>query len=179
MRDNLNRRPRTLCWRETGWFRRLPSQVSTVDFLQELDRTRDETLRCFGLGERDLARSYGPGKWSVRQILHHLSDAETVMAERIRRVLSEGRRVLWAFDQDAWARALDYSTMPLELSREIYRSTRAGIRYLASAHYVKSGHLEWVHSETGVRTLRDELDKVAAHNEHHLGQIRTALGRAD
>jgi hypothetical protein len=149
-----------------------------MDLLQALDRTRDETLRCFELGERELSFSYGPGKWSVRQILHHLADAETVMAERIRRILSEGRRVLWAFDQEAWAQALDYSTMPLELSREIYRSTRAGVRYLATLYYEKNGQLEWVHSETGVRTLRDELDKVAAHNEHHLDQIRTALGQS-
>jgi hypothetical protein len=146
-----------------------------MEILQALDRTRDETLRHFQLGERDLSLSYGPGKWSVRQILHHLADSETVMAERIRRILSEGRRVLWAFDQEAWAQALDYPAMPLELSREIYRSARAGIRYLATLHYVKNGHLEWVHSETGVRTLRAELDKVAAHNEHHLGQIRMAL----
>jgi hypothetical protein len=148
-----------------------------MEILQALDRTRDETLRHFELGEGDLCRTYGPGKWSVRQILHHLADAETVMAERIRRILSEGRRVLWAFDQDAWAKGLDYPAMPLELSREIYRATRAGTRYLAAVHYVKDGRLEWVHSETGVRTLQDEIDKVAAHNEHHLGQIRTALGR--
>lgn len=67
--------------------------------------------------------------------------------------------------------------MPLGLSRDIYRSTRAGIRYLAGLHYEQQGHLEWIHSETGVRTLRDEFAKVAAHNEQHLGQIRTALGR--
>jgi hypothetical protein len=42
-------------------------------------------------------------------------------------------------------------------------------------HYQKDGHLEWVHSETGVRTLKDEFDKVASHNEHHLRQIRAAL----
>jgi uncharacterized damage-inducible protein DinB len=148
-----------------------------MKLLGELDRTRDETLRHFDLTERDLSRVYAPGKWSIRHILHHLADAETVMAERIRRILSEGRPVLWAFDQAAWAQALDYSTMPLDLSREIYRSTRAGIRHLAARHYDKDGQLEWIHSNTGLRTLRDELDKVAAHNEHHLGQIRTALGR--
>ncbi len=27
------------------------------------------------------------------------------------------------------------------------------------------------------RTLRDEFDKTATHNEHHLSQIRLALGR--
>jgi hypothetical protein len=42
-------------------------------------------------------------------------------------------------------------------------------------HYEKDGHREFVHSETGVRTLKDEFDKVASHNEHHLQQIELAL----
>ena len=38
-----------------------------------------------------------------------------------------------------------------------------------------SGHLEFVHNETGVRTLKQEFDKVATHNEHHLEEIMMAL----
>jgi hypothetical protein len=29
-----------------------------------------------------------------------------------------------------------------------------------------------------VRTLKDEFDKVASHNQHHLDQIRAALSRS-
>jgi len=36
-----------------------------MSLIQELERTRDETLKCFSLDQRDLARTYGPGKWSV------------------------------------------------------------------------------------------------------------------
>jgi hypothetical protein len=148
-----------------------------VVIIDLLDTTRDETVRHFQLGEPALSSRYAPDKWSIRFLLHHLADAETVMFERIRRILSEPRPVLWAFDQDAWAKALDYSTLPLNLSRQVYMSARAGIRYYAEAHYESLGHLEWVHSETGVRTLKDEIDKVAWHNEHHLRQVRAALGR--
>ena len=49
------------------------------------------------------------------------------------------------------------------------------IIYNASKYYEQKGHLEFVHSVTGVRTLKDEFDKAAAHNEHHLAQIRTAI----
>ncbi len=59
----------------------------------------------------------------------------------------------------------------------IYEATRAGIIHLARQHYTNNGHLEFVHSETGVRTLRDEFDKVPDHNEHHLAQIEIALAR--
>ena len=148
-----------------------------MELLAELDRTRDETLAHFSLGEEELARTYGPGKWSVRYLLHHLADSETVLYDRIARILSEPRQVLWVYDQEAWSRGLDYSSRPLEISRAVYGSLRKAITYYASLHYEKDGHLEFVHSVTGVRTLKDEFDKVAAHNEDHLDQIRTALSR--
>ena len=146
-----------------------------MQLINDLDKTRDETLKYFSLDESDLARKYGPGKWSVRFLLHHLSDSETVLYDRICRVLSEPRQVIWVYDQEAWSKGLDYSLRPLEISRSIYEALRKAIAYYASLHYEKDGHLEFVHSVTGVRTLKDEFDKVAAHNEHHLAQIRTAL----
>lgn len=149
-----------------------------MDIITKLESSRDRTLQYFALGDDELERCYAPGKWSVRFILHHLADGETVLNDRIRRTISEPRQVLWAFDQDAWATGLGYSQMPLDLSRQIYEATRAGILHLARQHYERSGNLEFVHSETGVRTLRDEFDKVAAHNEHHLNQIELALKRA-
>jgi DinB family protein len=146
-----------------------------MHLIRDLESTRDETLRYFSLDELDLMRTYGPGKWSVKFILLHLSDSETVLFDRIRRVLSEPRQVLWVFDQDAWAKGLDYSQVPLAISRRVYESVRNAIIYYAGMHYERKGDLEFVHSVTGVRTLKDEFDKVASHNEHHLGQIRLAL----
>ena len=148
-----------------------------MNLIRELERTRDETLQCFSLDQRDLARTYAPGKWPVGHILHHLSDSESVFFDRIRRVLSEPRPVVSVMDQDAWAKGLDYARVPLDISRRVYESVRNAIIYYAGVHYERSGHLEFVHSVDGVRTLRDEFDNTAAHNEHHLTQIRSALGR--
>jgi hypothetical protein len=146
-----------------------------MQLIRELETTRDETLQYFSLDQRDLMRTYAPGKWSVRFVLLHLADSETVLFDRIRRVLSEPRQVLWVYDQDAWAKGLDYSQVPLDISRRVYESVRNAIIYYAGMYYEQKGHLEFVHSVTGVRTLKDEFDKVASHNEHHLGQIRLAL----
>ena len=150
-----------------------------MDLIRRLEETRDQTLQFFALGEEDLARTYAPGKWSVRFILLHLADAETVLLDRIRRVLSEPRQVLWVFDQDAWAKGLDYATVPLDIYRQMYESVRNATVYYAGMYYEEKGHLEFVHSVTGVRTLKDEFDKVAAHNQHHLDQIHSALSRLE
>jgi hypothetical protein len=150
---------------------------STDTLIGELERTRDETLRYFALGDGDLARAYGPGKWSIRYLLHHLTDSEVVFTERLRRVISEPTMVVWYYDQDAWAKALDYSTRPLGASRPVYEVLRHAIIGDARRHYERNGATEFVHSKSGLRTLKDEFDKVAAHNEHHLGHIRMALQR--
>jgi hypothetical protein len=150
---------------------------SAAALIARLEAARDETLSCYGLADAELEKTYGPGKWSVRYLLHHLADSETVLYDRICRIISEPRQVLWVFDESAWARGRNYATLPLSLSRPVYESVRAANIYHVRQHYESSGGLEFVHSVTGVRTLKDEMDKVASHNEHHLAQIRTALAR--
>ena len=151
---------------------------TAADLVRELESTRDATLAFFSLPEEKLGYAYGPGKWSIRHLLHHVADTETVLNERIRRVLSEPPQTLLVYDQDAWAAALDYATLPLSLSREIFGSVRNAIIHLAGQHYEARGHLTFVHSVTGRRTLGQEMEKVAEHNAHHLEQIRAALRRA-
>ncbi len=148
-----------------------------MEIIEQLKDTKAVTLGYFGLPEGDLNRQYGVGKWSVREILNHLADAETILYDRIRRVIAEPKGVIWAFDQDLWCRELDYKTFPLQLNERIYAAVRDSVIYLAERHYLLLGSRQFVHSETGIRRLKDEFDKVAAHNQHHLGHIEQALKR--
>jgi hypothetical protein len=153
--------------------------MTTAELVRQLETTRDETLGYFALDTHMLDRTYGPGKWSIRYLLHHLADSETVLNERIRRVLAEPPRTLMVFDQEAWALELDYAGLPLDISRDVYASVRRGIIHLARLRYETHGHLTFVHSTQGPRTLREEFEKVATHNAKHLGHIRLALDATD
>ena len=148
-----------------------------MQIIDDLQYTRARTLNYFETGDADLDRTYGPGKWLVRFILHHLADAETVLYERIRRAIAEPGQVVWAFDPDAWAAGLDYDIKSLDLSRAIYAACREGVIYLAGRFYETKGHHTLVHSQAGLRTLKDVFDKVVRHNERHLTQIEEALGK--
>ncbi len=148
-----------------------------MELIIKLRSTKEETLRFFDLPESDLIKTYGEGKWSVRQILNHLADAETVLYERFRRIIGEQTEVLWGFDQDLWAVNLGYESFPLSLNKEIYSSVREAIIYLVDKFYHSHGHLQFVHSRTGLKTLKEEFDKVASHNQTHIDQINTALNR--
>jgi hypothetical protein len=146
-----------------------------MQLIHELERTRAETLKYFELGEDALARTYGPGKWSARYVLLHIVDSETVLYERIRRIISEPRQVVWYYDEAAWARELDYSRLPLDIARDVYIAVRRAIIYYANQFYESKGHIQFVHNISGAGTLKDVFDQVASHNEHHLNHIRTAL----
>lgn len=146
-----------------------------MTLLDQLTATRAQTLPLFDLPAAHLDRTYAPGKWTVRQLLVHLADAESVLHERIKRVIAEPKPVIWAFDQDRWNTHLDYATFPLTISKALYDANRQSVVYLVQQHYEALGATPFVHSETGLRTLKDEMDKVAWHNEHHLNQIRQAL----
>jgi hypothetical protein len=146
-----------------------------MSLITELERTRDETVRYFNLGADELSLTYGPGKWSVRYVLLHLTHSETTFIERIQRTLSESRPVLWFMHQELWASGLEYDKMPLDVAGRLYEASRNMIIYYAREYYESRGHVEFIHSVTGLRTLKEEFDKVALHNENHLNQIRSAL----
>src|ERR1700732_938036 len=49
-----------------------------------------------------LNRSPGPGEWSPRQVLNHLSDTDLVYGTRIRMIVTQDRPTIVGYDQDAW-----------------------------------------------------------------------------
>jgi hypothetical protein len=145
------------------------------NYLVELRTTSKETLGYFALPEEKLTKTYAPGKWTVRQLLHHLADAESVLYERIRRGIARPGQVVYGFDQDAWAEHLAYADRDLRRNQRMYQVIRENIIELAERYYESKGQQVYVHNETGLRTVKEEFDKVAWHNAHHLKQIRQAL----
>lgn len=145
------------------------------DLLKALSRSMEETLAYFDLSDEDLEKTYAPGKWTIRELLHHLADAESVLYERIRRGIAKPGQVVYGFDQDAWAQNLHYADRELSVDQGVYLAVRRGVLTLVTAYYESAGDQQYVHSETGLRTVKEEFDKVAWHNEHHLRQIRQAL----
>ncbi|MBK8054855.1 MAG: DinB family protein [Saprospiraceae bacterium] len=148
-----------------------------MDIVQQLTKCKDETLPYFQLGIKDLEKTYQAGKWSIKKILVHLADAESVLHERIKRVISEPKVVVWAFDQDKWSENLNYVDFPIDIGRQMFEANRNSIIYLAQSYYHSKGDSTFVHSEAGLRTLKDEFDKVVLHNKSHLNQILAALNQ--
>ena len=125
--------------------------------------------------ESKLYLTYGPGKWCIKEILHHLADTETILYERLRRPLAEPVPVMWGFAQEEWCRELTYRGTPLAVNKAVYSAIRDAIISMAPRFYESHGHLVFNHSHMGLRTIKEEYEKVVWHNEQHLAQIELAL----
>lgn len=113
-----------------------------------------------------------PEKWSVRQIVAHLSDTEAVNVTRLRQILAEDNPTLIAWDQNAWANRTNYDKRKPSQALETMRILRADnyelLKDLPPEAYERAG----THSERGRLTLLDLLRGSAEHAEKHAAQIR-------
>jgi hypothetical protein len=114
----------------------------------------------------------GPGKWSVHEIVCHAADSEANAYARLRFLVAEKEPVIVGYDQDEWARAFDYHSLPLEPSLAVLdavrHSTAVLLRQLPEGAWAKKGR----HTEkTEPYTVEQWLKIYADHLEGHSRQI--------
>jgi hypothetical protein len=127
--------------------------------------------------ESELDARPAPGKWSPREIVHHLADSEMTSAIRLRRLIAEDHPTIVGYDQDEYARRLFYDR-PIEASLEAFKAARlstAGIlERLSEAEWEREG----THTESGRYTVESWLEIYAKHAHDHAEQIRRARAAA-
>src|SRR5262245_28365220 len=119
----------------------------------------------------------GPGKWSVRDIIHHLADSEMTAAVRLRLLIAEDRPTIRGYDQDEFALVIDYDR-PHEVSLELFRlarqSTAEILDRLTPAEWVREG----THTEAGPYGVEAWLKTYSEHAHKHARQILVARDAA-
>jgi hypothetical protein len=121
----------------------------------------------------ELDATAAPGKWSTRQIIHHLADSEMTAAVRFRLLLAEDRPAIKGYDQDRFADRLHYERSH-EASLELFRAARASTAELMACLTEADWLREGTHSEVGRFGLDTWLRIYAPHAHRHADQIRLA-----
>jgi hypothetical protein len=128
-----------------------------------------------GASRQRLARRPAPGKWSVNEIVAHLSETELVVGFRMRLTLGAPGTPIQAFDQDSWAVAGRYATRDVRKSLALFRAVREAnlelLRGLAPPQWKHFG----LHAERGEESIETMLHMMAGHDLNHVRQIEAIL----
>jgi hypothetical protein len=112
------------------------------------------------------------GKWSAREIVHHLGDSESFSAARLRKLLIEDNPVIQGYDQDEYASRLRYNERDMAPALDAFRSARETtlqlLRLMTEDDWQRVGS----HTESGRYSTEDWLTIYAAHAHNHASQIR-------
>lgn len=119
---------------------------------------------------------YRPDGWTIRQLVHHISDSHHHCYNRIRWTLTEEKPTIKAYNQNAYAVSFDYKNSPIEVSLLHIEVLHKKIVYILN-HLEKS---EWnrtfIHPETKEEVSIKHLVLLYSwHSKHHLAHIKNAL----
>jgi hypothetical protein len=134
----------------------------------EANSKRVETV-ARRLGDAGLSRSYGPGKWTGKQILAHLADAEVGIGFRIRQILSEDHHRIQSWDEGSWARR--YTDVDVESALASFLALRRWNLSLLRGLSSEDLERDAFHPERGPEKLGTVVRLLAGHDLNHLAQL--------
>ncbi|MYA33929.1 MAG: DinB family protein [Gemmatimonadales bacterium] len=148
---------------------RVPDDRPLVDILGEAPDALDALLGDLPAERENFA--YEPGKWTCREVLGHVIDAERLFAYRALHIARADAAELPGMDQNEWAAASNATGRPIaELLHEFRAVRTANAAFFASLD-------EDALSRRGVAsgaecTVRAIIHIIAGHELHHRDMLR-------
>jgi DinB family protein len=131
-----------------------------------------------GIDDEQLDARPEPGRWTAREVVHHLADSEMTAAVRLRLLLAVDNPPIYGYSQDDFARRLFYDR-PIAASIEAFKSARLAtaeiLERMSDADWRRAGS----HTEvSGAYTPERWLEIYAPHAHRHADQILVARASA-
>jgi uncharacterized damage-inducible protein DinB len=150
-----------------SYFGRYISLVEGDDILSTLDQQRRQTMTSLcGRDEEDGNFRYAPDKWSAKEVLGHLCDAERIFAYRILRIARADSTPIEGFEQDDYVRNGSFARLAwgdlVEEFIAVRRATLSLLRTLDESAWMRRGTAS--NNEVSVRGL---AYIIAGHELHH------------
>ena len=148
------------------------SRVPDGDIVATIEGQIGDTLALLrAIPEPRGDHRYAPDKWSIKDIIGHVSDTERVMAYRALRFARADQTPLSGFDQDPWVQAARFGTRSVaSLATELEHvraSTVDLLRSFDDADFLRRG------TANGVSlTPRALAWIIAGHERHHVALLR-------
>lgn len=132
---------------------------------------------CTVMTEAEALVRYAPGKWSIKEVLGHLSDTERVLSYRLFRISRGDTTPLAGFDENAYVGAAGFDGRAVRALLEELDSVRAATLRLVETVPPDAWSRRGVANGVPV-SARALLFILAGHVEHHFGILRERYGLA-
>jgi uncharacterized damage-inducible protein DinB len=150
--------------------------VKGADILRVLERQMPRIGKaCSRLSEVDALARYAPGKWSIKEVIGHMTDAERIFAYRALRISRADTTPLASFDENAYVAAANFdsrSMSDLLVDLEAVRaSTIRLLQSLAPEAWGRRGV-----ASTHAVSVRALAHIIAGHAQHHMRVLEERYG---
>lgn len=155
------------------FYQRYVTLVPDGDILSTLAAQNQDTLALLrGLPEEKGAFRYAPGKWSIKELVGHVTDTERIFASRALRFGRNDSTPLPGFDENDYVRNSSFGEYPLADLVDGFESVRTStiflFKHMSAEAADRTGKAN--NAEVSVRAL---AWIIAGHERHHLGVLRT------
>ncbi len=154
------------------YFSRYIDLVPEEDILGAMEKSSAETQKLLArLSESGGNFRYAPDKWSIKEVVGHVEDAERVFAYRALNFARGGTAALPGFDENAWVANAPFASSTLKHRLEslalVRRTTISMFGDLADEAWDHSGI-----SNNDSITVRALAYIIVGHERHHAGILR-------
>jgi uncharacterized damage-inducible protein DinB len=111
------------------------------------------------------------GRWSIQQVVIHLTDADLIWAARMKCIIAEQNPTIVGYDERRFANSLFYDQQDAAVAVQLFDLNRRQfsrvLRHLPDTALDRTG----THNERGQITLAQSLQWMVEHVDHHVGFI--------
>ncbi|HSY50789.1 MAG TPA: DinB family protein [Thermoanaerobaculia bacterium] len=155
-----------------SYYQKYIDLASEDDIVDALDAQARETATLLGgLSEEQASHRYAPDKWSVKQLVGHVTDAERIFAYRALSIARGETKSLPGFDQEPYVVNSGADDRPMsDLAGELAAVRRANVMMLQALP-------EEAWRRTGTASdnpisVRALAYIILGHERHHMGIVR-------
>ncbi|XEC97308.1 DinB family protein [Paenibacillus tarimensis] len=125
-----------------------------------------------GLSEKELDLSRGDGKWTIREIVHHIVECDLNYFQINRYALANtGEKFIFnEFDAHVWNQSMNHSKRAVKIEVQLFCTIREYISYLCET--IPDSLDRMLVHQNGQATVRDAINHDIHHSYHHIEQIK-------
>ncbi|HEY2325360.1 MAG TPA: DinB family protein [Thermoanaerobaculia bacterium] len=161
-----------------AYYGRYIEKVPDGDVVAHLESQGNATQKILAsVSEEKAGYRYEPGKWSIKQVVGHIADAERVFAYRLLAIARGEKQPLPGFDENEYMETADFDARPLSELAEGLAATRRATMALVRSLNDEAWNRRGVASDNPI-SVRALAWVIAGHERHHVNILRERYGIA-